>query len=100
MPRVQYVNVARGINVTRSFPTPKRMGELRYWLKAAQIALAEIPRNIAESEASADRTLGGDGWFVANSDADAKWIKFNLLDRWGNKADIVIDRKFQNLGGA
>ena len=99
MPRAQFVHQAMGINVTRSFPTPKRMGELRFWLKAAQLAIAQIPRNIAESQVSADRQIGSDGWFVSNSDADAKWIKFNLEDRFGNKADIVIDRKFQNMGG-
>lgn len=100
MPRAQFVYQAIGVNVTRSFPTPKRMGELRYWLKAAQTAIAHIPRNIAESEASAERSIGNDGWFVANADADAKWVRFNLEDRFGNKAQIVIDRKFQNMGGS
>ena len=99
MPRVQFVHQSRGITITRSFPTPKRMGEMRYWLKAAQGAIKEIPRNVAESQLSADRTIGMDGWFVSNMDADAKWIKFNLENRFGDRADIVIDRKFQSLGG-
>lgn len=100
MPRAQFVMQSLGINVTRSFPTPKRMGELRYWLKAVQNHIKEVPRHIAESEISADRSIGSDGWFVSNADADAKWIKFNLENKLGQRADIVIDRKFQNLGGS
>lgn len=98
MPKVQYVNMIRKIDKSASFPTPKRITELRYWLKACQVALSDIPRNIAESEESADRSLSPDlSWFVANSDIDAKWIKFNLENRLGEKAHIVIDRKFNQF---
>lgn len=93
MPRVQFVNVVQGINVTRDMTTPKRMTELSKWLKGAQAAIKEIPRVIADSEISANRSIGSDGWFVSNTDIDIKWIKFNLESRWGGRADIVIDRQ-------
>lgn len=100
MPRVQYTNQFRRpmVSVTATMPTPKRMTELRFWLKGAQAALKEIPRVIAESEGMSDRSIGNDGWFVFNSDADAKWVVFHLQNRIGEKASIVIDRKFNNMG--
>lgn len=100
MPRVQFTNTMRNISVTKGMVTPKRMGELRFWLKGAQAVIKEIPRQIAESEGMADRSIGSDGWFVVNTDVDAKWIKFNLENRIGEKAVILIDRKFQSMGGA
>lgn len=93
MPIAQYTNMHRSISVNRSMPTPKRMSELRYWLKEAQKWIKEIPRQIAESEASADRSIGTDGWFVANTDVSVKWIKFNLENRIGEKAHLVINRQ-------
>lgn len=99
MPRVQFVNQHRQLSVTVGMPTPKRMTELRFWLKAAQTHIRHIPRQIAESETSADRSIGSDGWFVSNADADAKWIRFTLENRIGEKAHIVIDRKYDAMGG-
>lgn len=100
MPRVQYTNMFRKpvVSVTATMPTPKRMTELRYWLKGAQTALKEIPRTIAESDSMADQSIGNDGWFVFNTDVDAKWITFHLQNKIGEKASIVIDRKFNNMG--
>jgi len=98
MPRVQYVNMMRGINETRTMPTPKRIGEMRYWLKGAIRLFKDCPKNIAESEGMADNSIGSDGWFVASSDADAKWVRFDLENRLGEKAQIVIDRTFKGLG--
>lgn len=98
MPRAQFVNTRRGINVSAAFPTPKRMTELRFWLKSVKAHIKEVPKNIAESEGMADRTLTEDGWFVATSDADEKWIRFNLENRFGETAQIVIDRKYNNMG--
>lgn len=92
MPLCQFQWPIRKISVTRGIPTPKRIGELRYWLKMSQQWIKEIPRVIAESELSADRSIGTDGWFVANTEVDLKWIKFNLENRIGEKAYIVIDR--------
>lgn len=98
MPTVQYVNMLTKETVTRSMLTPKRITELRHWLKGAQGAIKEIPRQIAESEQSADRSIYSDGWFVANTDVDVKWIKFNLENRVGEKAHIVIDRRTNAIG--
>jgi hypothetical protein len=98
MPTVQYVNQFRKQNVTREMLTPKRITELRYWLKGAQAVIKEIPRMIAESEASADWSIGTDGWFVATSDVDIKWVKFTLENRIGEKAHIVIHRQSRILG--
>lgn len=92
MPRANFVCQYYKINRSSSFPTPKRITELRYWLKAVQNVIKEIPRQIAESEASAERAIGNDGWFVAHTDVDQKWIRFDLEDRVGIKAQIVIDR--------
>lgn len=97
MPRLQFTQMSKGINKLASFPTPKRMNELRFWLKAAQQWCKEIPRQIGESEPQADRLMGSDGWYVFNSDADAKWIKFELRNRYDDKAQIVIDRKASNM---
>jgi hypothetical protein len=98
MPTVQYVNQFRKQNITKEMLTPKRITELRYWLKGAQAVIKEIPRMIAESEQSADRSIGTDGWFVATSDADVKWVKFSLENRLGEKAHIVIHRQSKLLG--
>jgi hypothetical protein len=98
MPTVQYVIQFRKQNITKEMLTPKRITELRYWLKGAQAVIKEIPRMIAESEQSADRSIGTDGWFVATSDADVKWVKFSLENRLGEKAHIVIHRQSKLLG--
>lgn len=92
MPTVQFVNIARGISVTKDIPTPKRISELSKWLKECQKAIPIIPRNIAESELSADRSMGQDGWFVAHTDVDLKWIRFDLESKFGEKSQIVINR--------
>jgi len=92
MPTVQYMNAHRKHQVTRNIPTPKRITELRYWLKEVQKAIPEVPKQIAESEGMASHQIGSDGWFVCNVDADLKWIKFNLENRVGEKAHIVIRR--------
>lgn len=98
MPRVQFQIPTEKVSITKDMPTPKRITELRYWLKGAQGVIPNIPRVIAESEESADRSIGGDGWFVATTDVDVKWVKFSLENRIGQKAYIVIDRKSNPLG--
>lgn len=89
MPRVQFVNQAKGISVTRDMPTPKRMSEIRYWLKEAQKWLPSIPKKIAESP---NMIAHIDDWWVSSSSVDVKWIKFELENRIGERAQIVIDR--------
>ena len=93
MPTVQYVNEYRQVRVTRDMPTPKRITELRHWLKGAQSAIPQIPRQIAESEGMANNQIGSDGWFVFITDVDVKWIKFTLQNRLQEKAHIVINRQ-------
>lgn len=93
MPTVNFVNQLRGVSIVRGMPTPKRMSEIRYWLKGAQAAVPQIPRTIAESEGMSVHTEGHDGWFVATSSVDVKWIKFDLENRFGEKAQIIIRRK-------
>ena len=98
MPTVQYVNKFRKETITKNIPTPKRITELRFWLKECQKWIPQIPRPIAESEQSADNTIGSDGWFVATFDVSVRWIKFSLENRIGEKAHIVIDRQSNPLG--
>lgn len=98
MPQVNFVRQSKGINIVRNMPTPKRVGEIRYWLKGAQAYIKEIPRTIAESESMSYPMEGHDSWFVATSDVDVKWIRFNLENRFGDTAQIVINRKVSGLG--
>lgn len=92
MPIVQYINMFRKERVSRSMRTPKRITELRYWLKEAQKTVCEIPQQIAESEAMVNHSYGHDGWFVARTEVDIKWIRFDIENVIGEKAQIVIDR--------
>lgn len=98
MPTVQYVNEYRQVRETRQMPTPKRITELRYWLRGAQQAIPKIPRNIAEAEGMADNSIGSDGWFVYTSDVDVKWVKFTIQNRIHERAHIVINRQTNALG--
>lgn len=98
MPTVQYTNLLANISRTSSMPTPKRITELRHWLRGAQTAIREIPRNIAEAQSMAIMGVGHDGWYVQNSDVSQKWIKFNIENRFGERAHIVIDRTPRGLG--
>lgn len=93
MPTVQYVNEYRQVRVTRDMPTPKRMTELRYWLKGAQNVLKEIPRQIAESEGMASTSIMAEGWFVSQTDVDVKWVKFTIENRLGERGHIIINRQ-------
>lgn len=93
MPVAQYVNVFEKRHITKNILTPKRITELKYWLKECQKTIKEMPQVIAESEGMVDHTLPVDkSWFVATYDVDVKWIKFNLENRLGEKAHVVIDR--------
>jgi hypothetical protein len=91
MPTVQYVNLIRGVDITATMPTPKRITELAQWLKHAQLAIKEIPRPIAEAQSMA-LSAWSDGWYVLNTDITEKWIKFNIENKFSEKAHIVIDR--------
>src|SRR5262245_38280849 len=91
MPTVQFVNMGRKINKTATMPTPRRITELEQWLKHAQLAIPEIPRSIAGAPELAV-TQWSDGWHVFSTDISDKWIKFNLQNKFGEKAHIVIDR--------
>jgi hypothetical protein len=93
MPQVNFVNTRRGINIVRGMPTPKRITELRYWLRGAQGVIQEIPRVIAEAQSMAIRSPGQDGWFVQHSEVSREWIRFDLENHFGERSQVVIQRK-------
>lgn len=89
---VQYFNVHRNQRVTRNLHTPKRMTEIKYWIKEVQKTIKECPKYIAPSLEEADNSTGSDGWFVMYEDVTIKWIKLEIHNKFGEKAHIVISR--------
>ena len=84
MPTVQYI--FDGDITTKTMSTPKRITSLPHWYKAAKAAIQQIPEAF-------DKLTGPTGWFISHQEADIKWIKFDLENKEGRKAYIVILRK-------
>jgi len=83
MPRVQLSYPQRDLNITRSMPTPKRMGDLDNWLKSARAVIPQIP-----DHSSTD-------WFVADHMVTEATIIFHLMDSVQDKCAVIIDRRPQ-----
>ena len=102
MPWVQYVDETKGINEQAGMATPRRITELRWWLKTAQLSLRAIPKFIAESEWQTAQLPNQDSdplWYVETTDVSERWVKFTLRNRWGVRSHIVIDRKKDRFTG-
>jgi hypothetical protein len=96
MPTVQFVQQAADppIHLTRSFPTPKRVGDLGAWYRACQKAVPQIP-NVTDYNIS--RTLspgpGSTSWSVLHHDISPDYIKWELRSARGEKAQVVVARR-------
>jgi len=87
MATVQFRNELRKINITKVMRTPKKITALTQWLKEARKAISEIPDE-----------YDVEGWFVMSQDVSINFIRFDLQNRIGEKAYIVIDRKARRFG--
>lgn len=104
MPRCRYECATLGHVATANFATPKRVTELDRWLGAAANAvLAAVtkegrPQYVPVREVR--KTLVYDeGWTLhQHVDVSPSFIKFELVDRAGNRGTLVIDRKFDAYG--
>ena len=83
MPTVQYIH--NGETVTKQMPTPKRITSLQHWYKEARKAIPQIPEALIG-------VFGPHQWCIVESEADIKWVKFDLLSLDNRKAYIVILR--------
>lgn len=84
MPTVQYIH--KGETFTKQMNTPKRITSVTHWYKEAQKALPQIPNAIVS-------LYNDNEWCIVWHELDVKWLKFDLLNRNGEKAYIVILRK-------
>lgn len=84
MPTVQYI--FDGDITTKSMATPKAITKLTHWYKEARKAIPQIPEAL-------DKLTGPTGWFISHQEADVKWVKFDLEDKSGKRAYIVILRR-------
>lgn len=85
MPTVQYIH--KGETYTRQMLTPKRITSTQAWFKEARKALKEIPN------AFPNGLMSEAGWTIAYEETDPRWLKFDLENRNGEKAYIVILRR-------
>lgn len=85
MPTVQYIH--KGETYTKQMPTPKRITSTAHWFKEARKALPQIPN------AGPNGMINESGWTIAYEEIDPKWLKWDLENRNGEKAYIVILRK-------
>lgn len=83
MPTVQLFK--DGETYTKQMPTPKRISVIQSWYNDARKAIPEIP------PASYNVHVNNE-WMIEHQEASTKWIKFDLLNRIGQKAYIVILR--------
>lgn len=89
MPRAQFSMPQAGINVTRAFPTPKRIQDRNAWLRAAHKVIPDIP-DCWSSRATHT---------IMREIIDAKHLMFELHERkTGERCSIVIERKFEHIG--
>jgi hypothetical protein len=100
VPTVQFVNQAANppVHLTRSFPTPKRVGDLGAWYRACQKAVPQIPQ---VTDYNICRTLspgpGSTSWSVLHHDVTTDYIKWELRNTRGEKAQIVVARRTNSM---
>lgn len=85
MPIAQYIH--NGNTTQFNIITPKSISSIWHWYKACFKTCTSVP--IIEK----NQISNEDGWMIEHSEADVKWIKFDLLNKDGRKAYIVILRK-------
>lgn len=83
MPTVQYIH--NGEIFTKQMITPKQITKVEKWYKEARKALPQIPE--AQVGLFMDRE-----WMITWYETNPKWVKFDLENRIGEKAYIVILR--------
>lgn len=83
MPVAQYVFKVHNITVTRNMRTPIKITSLEHWFREARKSIGDLPN--AYDPAT--------GWrLAADPDVSIKWIRFDLENTLGEKAQLVIDR--------
>lgn len=83
MPRVQYSHPSRGLNVCKPMPTPKRVGDLQTWVKAAGKIHPDAPIK----------------WTISHQIITERLILLEFVSREGEKFALAIDRKAETIGG-
>lgn len=83
MPTVQYIH--DGSVHTKNCLTPKRITSLQHWYKEARKAIPYMPEALIG-------VFGPNEWCIVNSEADVKWVKFDLISTKDEKAYVVILR--------
>jgi len=91
MPLAQFTDERRGIKITKGFLTPKRMSEIKYWMKAAKAAIPEIPQEITEVEGQ--QSANPLAWYLYMIDSNLDWINFDIRNGIGERAYITIKRR-------
>ncbi len=83
MPRVQYSHPCRNINVCKPMPTPKCVGDLQAWVKAAGKVHPNAPIK----------------WTISHKLVTDRLIVLEFVSREGEKFALVIDRKAETICG-
>lgn len=84
MPTVQYVDQANNVRITKPMVTPKKMARIEYWFKGARKAIPEI------------LAVDNGVWMIGFQEANAEWIRFDLISAKGERRYVVIMRKESN----
>lgn len=82
MPTVQYVS-AKGVRITKTIATPKRLEDLTVWWKVCRKAVPEIP----------DVPDGQHRFVQAFPDVSLEYIRWKIEDTEGFTSYVIIDRK-------
>lgn len=82
MPMVQYVNKVEDVRITKTMGTPARIDQLKYWYRAAQKIIPELPK------------LGAETHYIEHEHADTEYVKFELRSREGVKSQLIIMRNY------
>lgn len=92
MPQVQFSYPAKGIQITKGMPTPKKMAQLEAWYKEARKVIPDIPEIGLPDK---------DGRLWKEYDVphvDELWIRRTYVNDIGERAYLVIARKISFLG--
>lgn len=83
MPIANYVYPGGKINIVRSIRTPKRITELKYWVKEVRKAIPECPKFFD----------GDTVWTVFREEISIDKVYLEFRNRIGEKSYLIIDRK-------
>lgn len=93
MPRVQFTFQSKNVNIVKDMHSPKKIGDINAWLKAARQTIPEIPItgfNEGIIEHVDDNKVG---WFITFKDATQKFIRWDIENTLGERCYVVIARK-------